>query len=107
MTPEVRLSPDHAGIAVRWPGQKHWTIYGRETFEACVSDEQVADWTPFVLDRHVPRVTCPWCGRDGRSLNGEGRIRWHFGRSEPYWSSHCPGTGRLPSEHETAAGRTA
>jgi hypothetical protein len=107
MIPELRLSPDHTEIALRWPGRKYWTIYGRETFEALVSDEQVADWTPFVLGRHVQRVTCPWCERDGRSLNDEGRIRWHYGRDGSYWSSHCPGTGRLPTEYETPAERSA
>lgn len=105
--PEIRLSPDRTEIAVRWPGQKYWTVRGRESFEALVSDEQVADWTVLVPQRHVIRITCPWCGRDGRSLNSEGRFRWHYGRGESYWSSHCPGTDRLPSEYETPAGRTA
>ena len=104
MTPEVRLSPDSTEIAVRWPGQKYWTIRGRESFEGLVSDEQVADWTVLAPVRHVERVTCPWCERHERALNEHGQIRWHYGNGPEYWTTRCPGTGRRPSEYAATTG---
>lgn len=104
MTPEVRLSPDGTEIAVRWPGRKYWTIRGRESFEGLVSDEQVANWTVLAPVRHVERVTCPWCGRGGRALTPERRIRWHYGKGPDYWTVPCPGSGRIPADYAATTG---
>lgn len=104
MTPEVRLSPDGTELAVRWPGQRYWTIRGRESFEALVSDEQVADWTPLSPARHIERVTCPWCRRGGRAVTPDGRIRWHHGHNPAGRYDPCLGTGRLPSDYAATTG---
>jgi hypothetical protein len=107
MIPEIRLSPDGNMVALRFAGEKHWTAYGNGCFEKFLTDEDVADWTPLAPPRHVERVTCPWCRRSGRALDERGRIRHHFGNSGPFYTSRCPGAGRLPSEYETPARRSA
>lgn len=103
MTPEVRLSPDGNMVALRFAGEKYWTAQGNGCFEKFLTDEDVADWTPLKPIRQIQRVTCPWCGRDGRALNDKGRIRWHFGNG-PDYTSQCAGTGRLPSDYAAATG---
>ncbi|GHH57571.1 DUF6085 family protein [Lentzea cavernae] len=48
--PEVRLSPDRTRVALRFEGREYWTAQGNGSFEALMSDEDVADWTPLVPD---------------------------------------------------------
>lgn len=49
-TPEVRLSPDSKQVALRFAGQRYWQARGAVSFEAFMSDEDVADWAPLVPD---------------------------------------------------------
>ncbi|GHH57424.1 hypothetical protein [Lentzea cavernae] len=105
MNPEARMNPEGTRVALRFSGERYWTAYeGKGYFEKFLTDEDLATWIVLAAPRHVERVTCPWCGRNGRALDERGRIRWHFAHTPGFYTDRCQGTGRLPSDYRAAPG---
>jgi hypothetical protein len=73
----------------------------REIGDALHLGKRVRLWVEAAPDR----VTCPWCGRDGRKLTPKGCIRHHVANpGAPVWKSVvCQGTGQRPDEYTERA----
>lgn len=86
----------------------------RQALEAAASEILVPDGEEIVINLYAAtqvvlafradaetamRVTCPWCDRDGRALDPQGRIRFHHGNGGRVPWERCEGSSRRPDEH--------
>jgi hypothetical protein len=86
----------------------------RRALEAAASEILVPDGEEIVISLYAAtqvvlafraeaetatRVTCPWCQREGRALDPNGRIRFHHGHNGQVPWERCAGSGRRPEEH--------